>query len=49
MNSEALKMFESAICNELSEVVAWCKDLTDAEVQAMLDEHEEYYINCIEI
>ena len=41
--------FESAICNELGEVVAWCKDLSDTKVQATLDKHEEYYINCVEV
>ena len=39
--------FKSAICNELGEVVAWCEDITDEEVQATLDEHEDYYLNCV--
>ena len=48
MFDEFLK-FESAICNELGEVVAWCRELTDGQVQKMLDDHKEYYINCIQV
>ena len=46
---DELLMFESAICNENGEVVAWCRGLSDNEVQAILDEHEEYYLNCKQI
>ena len=46
---EDLLRFESVICNELGEVVARCNEMTDKQIQKLLDEHEEYYINCIQI
>lgn len=41
--------FMSVICNELGEVVARCNELKDDEIQKILDEHEEYYLNCVEV
>ncbi len=46
---DLLLQFESVIRNELGEVVARCNDLTDKEVQKILDEHEDYYLGCIEV
>jgi hypothetical protein len=41
--------FESVICNELGEIVARCNDLTFAQVKKILEEHEEYYINTVQV
>lgn len=49
MYEELLTQYESVICNELGEVVARCNDLPGEQVQKILDEHEEYYLRCVEI
>lgn len=49
MHEELELAYETVICNELGEVVARCSEMTDEETQKMLDEHEEYYLNCVEV
>ena len=39
--------YARAIVNELGEVVAWCKDLTQEEIENVLEESTEYKITCI--
>lgn len=39
--------YARAIVNELGEVVAWCRDLTQEEIQKVLEESPEYRITCI--
>ena len=39
--------YSTAICNELGEVVAYCKGMTNEEIQKMLNEHEEYSLRCV--
>lgn len=34
-------MYESAIVDELGDVIAWCKDLSEKEIKAILDEYLE--------
>lgn len=33
--------YESAIVDELGDVIAWCRDLSEKEIEAMLDEYSE--------
>jgi len=49
MYEELLLSFRTGICNECGEVVVWCDELTDEQVQKLLNDHEEYYLNCIQI
>jgi hypothetical protein len=39
--------YARAIVNELGEVVAWCKDLTQEEIDKVLSSSTEYKITCI--
>ena len=39
--------YSRAIVDELGEVVAWCKDLTQEEIEKVLEESPEYKITCI--
>lgn len=39
--------YSSVVVNELGEVVAWCRDLTQEEIQKVLEESTEYRITCI--
>ena len=41
--------YSSVVVNELGEVVAWCKDLTQEEIENVLSSSTEYKINCIVI
>lgn len=41
--------FKSAIVNECGEVIAWCDDLTEYEINEILEDHVEYLIECIQI
>lgn len=44
-----LLQFERVIFNELGEVVARCREMKNDQIQKILNEHEEYYIGCIQI
>lgn len=39
--------YARAIVDELGEVVAWCKDLTQEEIEKVLEESTECKITCI--
>lgn len=39
--------YSSVVVNELGEVVAWCKDLTQEEIEKVLSSSTEYKITCI--
>ena len=39
--------YSSVVVDELGEVVAWCKDLTQEEIEKVLNESPEYKITCI--
>ena len=39
--------YQSVVVNELGEVVAWCKDLTQEEIEKVLEESPECKITCI--
>lgn len=41
--------FKSAIIDELGEIVAWCSDFTESEIEEILANHSEYSIRCIQI
>lgn len=41
------RMYARAIVNELGEVVAWCKDLTQEEIDKVLSSSTKYKITCI--
>lgn len=40
--------FKTAIVNELGEIIQWCEDLTDNEIDEILVNHPEWRIACIE-
>lgn len=42
-------MYRRAIVNELNEIICWCNDLTDIEIESILFSHPEYKISCIEL
>ena len=39
---------KTAIVNELGEIIQWCEDLTDNEIDEILVNHPEWRIACIE-
>lgn len=39
--------YSSVVVNELGEVVAWCKDLTQEEIEKVFEESPECKITCI--
>ena len=41
--------FRSAIVDELGEIVAWCSEFTESEIDAILETYTEYRIECIQI
>ena len=41
--------YSSVVVDELGEVVAWCKDLTQEEIEKVLSSSTEYKITCIVI
>ena len=41
--------FRSAIVNECGEFVCWCNELSERDVQAVLEEHPEWKKKCIEL
>ena len=40
-------MFCRAIVDECGTVRYWCNELSEFEIQELLDEHEEWRIRCI--
>jgi hypothetical protein len=40
--------FKTAIVNELGEIIQWCEDLTENEIDEILIKHPEWRIACIE-
>lgn len=42
-------MYESAIVDECGGFIAWCKDLTEKEIEEILDEYSEASIKSIEV
>lgn len=42
-------MYESAIVDELGDVIAWCRDLSEKEIEEMLDEYPEARRTSIEV
>lgn len=41
-------MYESAIVDELGDVIAWCKDLSEKEIEKMLGRYSEASIKSID-
>ena len=41
--------YARVIVDELGEVVAWCKDLTQEQIEKVLSSSTEYKITCIVI
>ena len=41
--------YSSVVVDELGEIVAWCKDLTQEEIEKVLSSSTEYKITCIVI
>lgn len=41
--------YKSAIIDELGEIVAWCNEFTESEIEEILENHTEYSIRCIQI
>ena len=39
--------FRSAIVDELGEVMYWLSDLTKAEIDEIMSNHEEWMIKCV--
>lgn len=39
--------YASVVVNELGEIVAWCKDLTQEEIEKVLSSSPECKITCI--
>lgn len=39
--------YSSVVVNELGEIVAWCKDLTQEQIDNVLSSSTEYKITCI--
>lgn len=42
-------VYESAIVDELGDVIAWCRDLSEKEIEETLDEYSEASIKSIEV
>jgi len=38
--------YRCCIVNELDEVIEWCANLSEDEVETLLDEHPEYHETC---
>ena len=41
-------MYRSAIVDELGHVMFWCNELSDEQIQSILEEHPEWSRKCIE-
>ena len=42
-------VYESAIVDECGSVMAWCKDLTEKEIEQILDRYPEASIKSIDV
>lgn len=42
-------VYENAIVDECGSVIAWCRDLSEKEIEEMLDEYSEASIKSIEV
>ena len=42
-------VYESAIVDELGDVVTWCKDLSEKEIEEMLSRYPEASIKSIDV
>ena len=42
-------VYESAIVDELGDVVTWCKDLSEKEIEQILDRYPEASIKSIDV
>ena len=42
-------VYESAIVDELGDVIAWCKDLSEKEIEQILDRYQEASIKSIDV
>ena len=42
-------VYENAIVDECGSVIAWCKDLSEEEIEEMLDEYSEASIKSIDV
>ena len=42
-------VYESAIVDELGDVIAWCKDLSEKEIEQILDRYPEVSIKSIDV
>lgn len=42
-------VYESAIVDELGDVVTWCKDLPEKEIEQILDRYPEASIKSIDV
>lgn len=40
-------MYARAIVDELGDVIAWCRDLKESEIEEILDRYLEASIRCI--
>jgi hypothetical protein len=41
--------FKTAIVNELGEIIQWCEDLTENEIEEILINRPEWRTKCIEL
>lgn len=41
--------FKTAIVTELGEIIQWCEDLTENEIDEILIKHPEWHTDCIEL
>lgn len=42
-------VYESAIVDELGDVIAWCRDLSEKEIEEILDEYPEARVASIKV
>ena len=42
-------VYESAIVDELGDVIAWCRDLSEKEIEQILDRYPEASIKSIDV
>lgn len=42
-------VYENAIVDECGSVMTWCRDLSEKEIEEMLDEYSEASIKSIEV
>lgn len=39
-------LYARAIVDELGDIIAWCRDLKESEIDEMLDRYPEFSIRC---